>query len=154
MGTMVTPGQPLFYLETPGQPELHAWVAESLLPYISVGQRFDVTVDALKKTVSGVVREIVPQAETTTRTVLVKIALAPDKDLVNGMFGRFNISYGSYSTLVIPRRSVREVGQIRVVDVVRPDGRISRRFVTLGKVHGDLVEVLSGLTAGEEVLVP
>ncbi|MGC8719232.1 MAG: efflux RND transporter periplasmic adaptor subunit [Thermodesulforhabdaceae bacterium] len=154
VGTMVTPGQPLFYLETPGQPELHAWVAESLLPYISVGQRFDVTVDALKKTVSGVVREIVPQAETTTRTVLVKIALAPDKDLVNGMFGRFNISYGSYSTLVIPRRSVREVGQIRVVDVVRPDGRISRRFVTLGKVHGDLVEVLSGLTAGEEVLVP
>jgi RND family efflux transporter MFP subunit len=154
VGTMVTPGQPLFYIETPGQPELHAWVAESLLPYIAVGQRFDVTVDALKKTIPGVVREIVPQAETATRTVLVKIALSPDKDLVNGMFGRFNISYGSYSTLVIPRRSVREVGQIRVVDVVKPDGSLSRRFVTIGRVHGDLVEVLSGLTAGEEVFVP
>jgi len=154
VGTMVSPGQPLFYIESPSQPELHAWVAESLLPFISVGERFDVTVDALKRTIPGVVREIVPQSESPTRTVLVKIALPPDKELVNGLFGRFTISYGSYSTLVVPKQTVREVGQVRIVHVRKSDGSISRRFVTVGRIHGDLVEVLTGLTAGEEVIVP
>jgi len=154
VGTMVSPGQPLFYIESPSQPELHAWVAESLIPFISVGERFDVTIDAIKRTIPGVVREIVPQSESPTRTVLVKIALPPDKELVNGLFGRFTISYGSYSTLVIPKQAVKEVGQVRIVYVRKSDGSISRRFVTVGRTHGDLVEVLTGLTAGEEVIVP
>ena len=154
VGTMVSPGQPLFYIESPSQPELHAWVAESLIPFISVGERFDVTIDAIKRTIPGVVREIVPQSESPTRTVLVKIALPPDKELVNGLFGRFTISYGSYSTLVIPKKALREVGQVRIVHVRKSDGSISRRFVTVGRTHGDLVEVLTGLTAGEEVIVP
>jgi RND family efflux transporter MFP subunit len=154
VGTMVSPGQPLFYIESPSQPELHAWVAESLIPFISVGERFDVTIDAIKRTIPGVVREIVPQSESPTRTVLVKIALPPDKELVNGLFGRFTISYGSYSTLVIPKQAVKEVGQVRIVHVRKSDGSISRRFVTVGRTHGDLVEVLTGLTAGEEVIVP
>jgi multidrug efflux pump subunit AcrA (membrane-fusion protein) len=154
VGTMVSPGQPLFYIESPSQPELHAWVAESLIPFISVGERFDVTIDAIKRTIPGVVREIVPQSESPTRTVLVKIALPPDEELVNGLFGRFTISYGSYSTLVIPKQAVKEVGQVRIVHVRKSDGSISRRFVTVGRTHGDLVEVLTGLTAGEEVIVP
>jgi len=154
VGTMVSPGQPLFYIESPSQPELHAWVAESLIPFISVGERFDVTIDAIKRTIPGVIREIVPQSESPTRTVLVKIALPPDKELVNGLFGRFTISYGSYSTLVIPKKALREVGQVRIVHVRKSDGSISRRFVTVGRTHGDLVEVLTGLTAGEEVIVP
>jgi multidrug efflux pump subunit AcrA (membrane-fusion protein) len=154
VGTMVSPGQPLFYIESPSQPELHAWVAESLIPFISVGERFDVTIDAIKRTIPGVVREIVPQSESPTRTVLVKIALPPDKELVNGLFGRFTISYGSYSTLVIPKQAVKEVGQVRIVYVRKSDGSISRRFVTVGRTHGDLVEVLTGLTAGEDVIVP
>jgi multidrug efflux pump subunit AcrA (membrane-fusion protein) len=154
VGTMVSPGQPLFYIESPSQPELHAWVAESLIPFISVGERFDVTIDAIKRTIPGVVREIVPQSESPTRTVLVKIALPPDKELVNGLFGRFTISYGSYSTLVIPKQAVKEVGQVRIVYVRKSDGGILRRFVTVGRTHGDLVEVLTGLTAGEEVIVP
>lgn len=154
VGTTVSPGQPLFYIESSGQPELHAWVAESLLPHISVGQQLDVTVDAIRKTVQGTIREVVPQSETSTRTVLVKIALSSDDELVNGMFGRFVITHGSYSTLVVPKNAIKEVGQIRLVQVAKPDGSVSRRFVTLGKIRGDVVEVLSGLDEGEEVLVP
>lgn len=154
VGMMVSPGQPLFYIETPGQPELHAWVAESLLPYISVGQKLEVMIDAVRRKVSGTIREIVPQSESPARTVLVKIALPPERDLVNGMFGRFNVTCGTYSTLVIPRDAVKEVGQIRIVNVVKPDGSMVRRFITIGRVREDLVEVLSGLDDGEKVVVP
>ncbi len=153
-GAMVSPGQPLFYIETRGQPELHTWVAESLLPYLSRGQSVDVSVDAINKRLSGTVREIVPQSETSSRTVLVKVSLPPDDALVNGLFGRFSLTYGTYRTLVVPTRAVRKVGQLRLLSVVNPDGSTSRRFVTVGKTHGEMVEILSGVTVGEEVLVP
>jgi multidrug resistance efflux pump len=154
VGDMVGPGQVLFLLETPSHPELHAIVSESLLPHISVGQDLEVYVDALHRTLEGRVREIVPRADPATRTVLVKVALPPREGLVSGLFGRLRVPYGRYETLVVPKKCVRSVGQLHLVDVRGPDGHPTRRFVTLGEVHNEMVEVLSGLKEGEEVALP
>ena len=154
VGDMASPAQPLFLLETPSQLELHAFLSESLIPRIGLGQAMEVHVDALNRTFSGVVREIVPKSDPSTRTVLVKVTLSSDPELVNGLFGRLRVPYGKYDALVAPIRAVREVGQLMLVDVVGPDGDPQRRFVTLGQGHEDLVEVLSGLQEHEEVVVP
>ena len=55
---------------------------------------------------------------------------------------------------MVPQKAVREVGQLYLVDVLNEEGYPMRRFVTLGKHHDDVVEILSGLNAGEEVVVP
>ena len=62
--------------------------------------------------------------------------------------------YGKYEALVAPKEAVREVGQLYLVNVLDHEGYPQRRFVTLGKDHGDLVEILSGLNEGEEVVFP
>ncbi len=154
VGDMATPGQPLFFLEIPAHPELHAFVSDSLIPRLRIGQELKVHIDALDRNLRGTLREIVPQSDPSTRTVLAKVALPPDFDLVNGLFGRLFVPCGEYETLVAPKEAVREVGQLYLVNVLDQEGYSQRRFVTLGKEHGDLVEILSGLNEGEEVVVP
>jgi HlyD family secretion protein len=153
-GDMVMPGQTLFVIETSAEPELHAVVAESLVAEIKPGQKLDVWIDALQQTLPGTVREIVPQADPRTRTLLVKIALPPQPGLVSGQFGKLTVPTGTYQALVIPARAVRQVGQLQLVDVVDDRGVPHRRFVTLGRTRSDLVEVLSGLKPAERVVIP
>jgi multidrug efflux pump subunit AcrA (membrane-fusion protein) len=154
IGDMASPAQPLFMLETASHMELHAFLSESLIPRIALGQELEVRIDALDRTFPGVVREIVPKSDPTTRTVSVKVTLPPDAGLVNGLFGRLSVPYGTYEALVVPRQTVREVGQLMLVEVVGSDGHPQRRFVTLGQAHDGLVEVLSGLQENEAVVVP
>lgn len=152
-GDMVTPGQPLFVIETAAEPEFHAVVAESLVAGMKLGQKLDVRIDALHKTLPGTIREIIPQADPRTRTLLVKLSLPPEADLVSGQFGILSVPTGTYQAMTIPARAVRQVGQLRLVDVVDAQGVPHRRFVTIGRSHDDLVEVLSGLKAAERVAV-
>lgn len=154
VGDMASPGQPLFFLETPSHPEFHASVSESLLPRLRVGEKAAVRIDALDRVFQGEIREIVPMSDPATRTVLVKVDLPAEPDLVNGLFGRFEAPYGQVERLVAPVRALRRVGQLDLVDVVDSEGRPLRRFVTLGERRGDVVEVLSGLKENEEVIVP
>ncbi len=152
-GDMVTPGQPLFTIETAAEPEFHAVVAESLVAGVKLDQKLDVHIDALGQTLPGTVREIIPQADPRTRTLLVKISLPLQAGLVSGQFGTLAVPTGTYQALVIPRRAVRQVGQLQLVNVVDDHGVPHRRFVTLGRSHGDLVEVLSGLKPAERVVI-
>jgi len=152
-GDMVMPGQPLFTIEKSAEPEFHAIVAESLVAGVKLDQKVEVRIGALQQTLQGTVREIVPQADPRTRTLLVKIALPPQADLVSGQFGTLAVPTGTYQALVIPARAVRHVGQLQLVDIVDNKGVPHRRFVTLGRPHGDLVEVLSGLKPTERVAV-
>lgn len=153
-GDMALPGQPLFQLETPAHPVLHAFVAESYLPKLRIGQKLDIQVDTLGRTFTGKINEIVPQADSATRNVLVKVGMSPQPDLVNGLFGRLLLPIGEYQTLVVPVEAVQQVGQLNLVDAVDAEGYPVRRFVTLGQRHDGLVEVLSGLQENEEVRIP
>jgi HlyD family secretion protein len=154
VGDMVTPGQPLFLLDIAAQPQLHAYIAESLIAHLRVSQILKVEIDALSATLEGSVAEIVPQAEPASRTTLVKISLTPMPTLVTGLYGRVRIPYGTYRSLVIPEAAVQEVGQLHLVTVLDINGYPHRRFVTLGKRHEGLVEILTGLQEGEQVVLP
>ncbi len=153
VGDIVTPGQPLFVLESHAQPEFQAVVSESLIGHLSVGTSLNVYVDALKNTYQGSVREVIPQADPATRTVLVKVSLPQTPRPVSGLFGRLMIQTGQYEALVIPSNALQKVGQLHLVQVLDADGYPRRRFITLGKTHDQLVEVLSGLQEGEAVVV-
>lgn len=153
-GDMASPGQPLFFLETPSRPELHAALSESLIQYLKTGQDLEVRIDAMNLTVDGKVREIAPRSDPNSRTVLVKVSLPAEQHFVNGLFGRLRIPYSQYYALVIPSIAVSEVGQLPMVEVIDMDGYPQRRIVTLGERHGNLIEVLSGLKENEEVILP
>jgi multidrug efflux pump subunit AcrA (membrane-fusion protein) len=100
------------------------------------------------------VREILPQSDPRSRTMLVKVSLPAQPGLITGQFGTLDVPTGTYSALTVPCRAIRQVGQLHLADAVDAGGLPHRRFVTLGPQHGEVVEVLSGLKQNESVVVP
>lgn len=152
-GDMATPGQVLVTLFDPKRMQLVASVRESLTRKLRPGQDIGVRIEGLDKECSGTVSEIVPEAETASRTFQVKVTGPCPTGIYSGMFGRILIPLEEEQVLVIPRRALRKVGQLELVDVAE-GGRAVRRAIRTGRTLGERVEVLSGLREGEEVVLP
>jgi membrane fusion protein, multidrug efflux system len=152
-GDTVTPGQPLVTLFDPTHMQLVASVRESLTHRLQVGQNIGVQVEGLSKQCVGKVSEIVPEAQSASRSFQVKVTGPCPPGIYSGMFGRLLIPLQEEEVLVIPREAVQEIGQLEMVDVVR-DGQRSRRAVRTGRTLDKNVEVLSGLREGEQVELP
>lgn len=152
VGDMVTPGQLLATLYNPAQMQLVASVRESLTHRLQVGQDIGVRLEGLNKECSGTVSEIVPEAESASRSFQVKVTGPCPSGIYSGMFGRILIPLDEEDVLVIPRAAVRRIGQLEQVDVV-DNGQTKRRSIRTGRTFGDEMEVLSGLSEGEKVLI-
>ena len=99
------------------------------------------------------VAEIVPSVDSASRTYIVKLDLPATPQLRSGMFGRAIFPLAMQKVVAIPFAALMERGQMQSVFVVE-DGVAHTRLVTTGRRAGAAVEVLSGLNAGEKVVVP
>jgi len=149
-GDLAYPGRPLFVLHNPRGLRLEAHVGEGLIGRVGRNQPVEVELTALSRVVQGTVEEIVPLADSLSRSFLVRVALPETEGLYPGMFGRLRLPLGDRSTVLVPRAAVSRVGQLHTVRVL-DEGRWVRRYVTLGPPAGEFVEVLSGLE-GEETI--
>jgi len=152
-GALAVPSAQLLTIEREGAYRLEASVEESLLSAIRVGQPVSVTLDGVDRTIEARVSEIVPTVDAASRSYTVKIDLPAVPALRSGVFGHASFSLGSRSPLTVPVSAVTERGQLQSV-VVAENGVAHTRLITMGQKNKDQVEVLSGLTAGENVIVP
>ncbi|MGD1276309.1 MAG: efflux RND transporter periplasmic adaptor subunit [Tepidisphaeraceae bacterium] len=152
VGDMVTPGQPLVTVYDPHRMQLVASVRESLARRLKVGQEIGVRLDAMDRQCTGQVSEMVPDAQSASRTFQVKVTGPCPPGLYTGMFGRIIIPLQDQDVLVIPASAIRRVGQLELVDVVEGPV-VCRRAIRTGQTLGDDREVLSGLKAGEKVVL-
>jgi membrane fusion protein, multidrug efflux system len=153
-GTMATPGAPLITIEDDSQYRLEAAVEESRIGHIQANDRVQVRIDALGGLeLTGRVSEIVPTADPASRSHTVKIDLPAQPSLRSGSYGRASFAAGQTQAITIPLRAVIERGQLVSVFVVDDSGAARVRFIKTGKPYGDRVEVLSGLSDGELIVV-
>ncbi len=150
---MVTPGQMLVTLYNPKRMQLVAGVRESLRNRLQIGQSIGVQVEGMLKQCSGTISEIVPEAQSASRSFQVKVTGPCPAGIYSGMFGRILIPLEEEEVLVIPRRAVHEVGQLALVEVFE-QGHIVRRTIRIGRVFGGNVEVISGLRRENESSCP
>ena len=151
-GDTVQPGQVLLTLFDPTRMQLVASVRESLTHRLQVGQAIGVFVEALGKQCQGNVSEIVPEADSASRTFAVKVTGPCPPGIYSGMFGRLVIPLDEQEVLIVPGGAIRRIGQLDVVEVAQGSA-VHRRTVRLGRTFGDAVEVLSGLRPGEQVVI-
>jgi membrane fusion protein, multidrug efflux system len=156
-GNLATPGAPLLTIERDGY-RLEASVEESKLSSIRLGQPVSVTLDGINHTFDARVSEIVPAVDAASRAYTVKIDLPGEPSLRSGIFGHARFRLGSRQVLAIPFAAVSERGQLQSVFVeeqgVEEHGLARTRLITLGDKSKDEVEVLSGLSAGDKVILP
>jgi RND family efflux transporter MFP subunit len=153
-GDTVTPGTVLLNLYNPSRMQMVATVRESLATRLQVGQKLGGRLESLNHECEATVSEIVPEAQTASRSFQVKVTGPCPPGVYSGMFGRIFIPLGEEEVVTIPTAAVFHIGQLDMVQVL--DTRTSaslRRAVQLGrKLDGDY-EVLSGLKPGERVIL-
>jgi RND family efflux transporter MFP subunit len=144
---------PIFTIEDTRSYRLEVTVDESDIRLVHVGQAAPLTIDALGNVqLSGKVVQIVPAADTASRSFLVKVELPADVRLRSGLFGRAHFPRGERSALLIPSTSLVERGQLQGVYVLGANQIAGLRYIALGKSSGGRVEVLSGLQDGEKLV--
>ncbi len=115
-GDMANPSFAIMKLFDPKAMELEVPIPESLISQVGVGSKVTYTVDALKKTFNGVLKEIVPSVNTQTRTFLAKVNIEAQENLMPGMFGTVMIPLGkTQKSLYIPEELIIKTGQIESV---------------------------------------
>lgn len=153
-GDTSRPGVPLLVLYDATSLRLEAPVLEQLAVKLRAGDELKVYIDSLGREVVSTVDEIVPQADAPSRSFLVKASVPRSEDLYEGMFGRLRIPSGQRRHLCLATDAIQTVGQLEFVEVVLPDDRIERRFIKTGRLGmPGRIEVLSGLKAGERVIL-
>ncbi|MCS6817196.1 MAG: efflux RND transporter periplasmic adaptor subunit [Blastocatellia bacterium] len=155
VGMLATPGTPLLTIEDDTRYRLEVTVPESQIAAVRLGDAVPVEIDALGSSpLLGRVAEIIPAADPMSRSYTVKVDLPTDRAaaLRSGLYGKARFRIGQRRAITIPRAAVLERGQLIGVYVVEDSNQVRFRLITLGKVHGDRVEVLSGLTEGERIV--
>jgi RND family efflux transporter MFP subunit len=152
-GALSAPGVPLVDVEQTGNYRLEAIVEESRLGAVKQGAMTTVTVDAIATPFTGRVVEIAPAVDPGSRAFVARIDLPANPALRGGLFGRARFSTGTRQVLAVPRAAVETQGQLQSV-MVEEGGVARARLVSLGAAREDTVEVLSGLRAGDRLILP
>ena len=134
--------------------------AEGDLAALKVGQAATVAVDAIGATIEGTVAAIAPAASTTSGggsvvTYVVTVDLSdPPADARPGMTAKVTVTTDQATGVVsVPASALRGSNGAYQVLVMGADGATEARDVTVGLVTSEAVEVKSGLTAGETVVI-
>jgi len=153
-GSLVSPGIPLFIVEDTSRYQLEATLPAEALAIVKKNASARVELDALAdKSWTGKVAEIEAGADPASHTLKARIDLPKEAGVQSGMFGRAFVPRGEKRALMVPVAALVNRGQLRGLYVVGDGGLVHWRVVTLGKPLGNQVEVLSGLTGGEAVVL-
>lgn len=155
-GQAVERGTELFEIENLDTVLVSANVPEADVGRIRVGQRADVKVTSYPNVrFTGTVQSIGSRVDEKTRTLPVRVLVQnPGGRLRPQMFARVALAVGGRgrSALALPESAIGEDGKERFV-FVQEAGGYERRDVALGQTSGGMVEVRSGIKAGEPVVV-
>lgn len=153
-GDMALAGMPLAVIHNSAALRLEVAVPTQCARRIKLGNTVAVRIETLgADNLTGLIDEIVPEVDADTRTILIKASLPRAKGLQPGLFGWLDQACSRHEALLLPEKAVLKIGQLEIVKVL-VDGKVLTRHIRTGETHGKLIEVQSGLRAGETVILP
>lgn len=157
---LVSPGE-LVRAETPVMAlvkidplKLTAEVPERLAPWIKIGQRISLTVEAFPgQTHEGTIARISPAANPQTRAFPLEGRVPnAERHLKPGTFARVHIVTDRMETiLTVPANALQYRYGVNRVFIVNGD-RLQSKEIRIGDRLGERVEVLEGITAGQQIV--
>jgi membrane fusion protein, copper/silver efflux system len=155
-GQRVRAGEELYRIADHSHMWVIADVAESDLATLKIGTRAGTTIRAYPmQQLEGEVTFIYPEVRTETRTARVRIEIPnPDGRLKMGMYADVMFQSGTdeLPAVAVPISAIIDSGARQVVLVAKGEGRFEPRPVKVGRRGDGYVEILEGVTKGEEVV--
>ena len=159
-GDLVSPGKPLFSVESGNNFQAAAMIPESQITNIAKGDRVKVIIKSSGQEINGTISEYSHSAINTGGQYLTKINLAKKEIRNTKLFS------GMYVTVLLPNKkkaatiekitvhknAIVRQGQLTGLYTVNDNNTALLRWVRLGKSFGDQIEILSGLAADENYL--
>jgi len=152
VGDLAAPGKPLVELADLTALQIDADLPEATAARVKLGSRLEVRVDTVDRALTATVSEIAPGVDSASRTLRVKLDLPVAEGLMPGQFARLTVPLGECESLRVPASAVLSRGQLDLVFSV-VNQRAHLRLVTTGRRLGEEIEILSGLDAGDSVVV-
>lgn len=153
-GDTASPGDKLLSLYNPMSMRVEAAVREGLALDLELGQALSVEIPASGAVMTARIEELVPAADSGSRSFMVKAQVDYDGQLLPGMYARMLVPSGKRSVLLVPTDRVLNYGQLDIVWVGSAGGT-DRRFIRTGReIRPGMLEVISGLQEGELILPP
>lgn len=156
IGDLVQPGQSLFTIALDGKTEIRVPLDERNLSRLALQQPAVAIADAYPDKPFPVrISFIAPSIDPQRGTVEVRLSVDPVPDFLRqDMTVSVNIETDQRAkALVIPNDALANVKEDSAEVLLLRDGKIQRRVVKLGLRGLSASEVLSGLSAGDEILV-
>ena len=151
---------PIIVMADLQQPVLEVYLDEADLDKVAVGFEVEVIFDSLPDDMyTGHVIEVSPSLETISNVdaVLAGVQLDPDsfskpQSLPVGSNASVDVIGGrTQNAVLVPVEAVREIGTEEYAVFVMEGGEPKLRIVTVGLMDYTSAEILTGLSAGEEV---
>lgn len=145
---------PILHIMQINKLKVMANVSEQYYTSVKVGQPVSIEVDIFPGEVfEGKVSRINPALDAATRTFGVEITIPNGKERLRpGMYARATFSMGERENVMIPDQALqKQTGSSERYVYVIKGGVAEYRLVKDGRRVGDKIEILEGLTAGEQV---
>jgi RND family efflux transporter MFP subunit len=146
---------PVVKLSQNGLLRLDIPVPETNVPVVRLGKKVSVEVQALNKTFEGTVAGFADKVDDSTRTMITEVDVPnPKLEIVPGMYAYVSFPVmEKRSALAVPIQAVSREGNKAVAYRVNSGNRIEILPVTLGIETRNQLEILSGLSEGDRVVV-
>ena len=150
-GDLASPGQPILALADTSRLEIQSSVSGILYRSLHIGQKVAVISDG--RSVYATVLDLVGAADAMTHTHMVKLSLPADSTLQAGDYVSVEVPVTRRQVMVVPAAALLDRAGIPGVFVVDAQGIAHYRMVRPGQSTPEGVEILSGLSTGETVVV-
>lgn len=154
VGDYATVGQELVDVVRLDPLRLDFNVPETLLAHVKPRQKIDVSVGPYPgELFEGVITAIAPAIDVAGHSVAIRARLPnPELKLRPGLFAQVSVTMNvNPDALLVPEQAIWPIGQDKTIFVV-VDGKAAQRTVEIGARQNSQVEVVSGLSAGDEVV--
>jgi RND family efflux transporter MFP subunit len=151
-GDLASPGLPLVEIEDPKHLQVEIDIPEMLAQTVKVGTEVEVVMPGGEWTGPAPVKELAPAADPVSRTFHAKVTVPPGTPVRSGQFARVRLPGRPIEAILVPTTAVSNFGQIERIFTVEGT-RADLRIVKTGAVHGDRIEILSGLSNGDRIIV-
>lgn len=155
LGDYVTPLTPLTTLQTVDPQRASFQVPERYAQELAEGQTVSFSVAAIpERTFTGQVDFVDPRVRLPGRTITVKAVVEnPERSLMPGMFIEARLATQVRpNAVVVPEEAILPLGGQTYVWAITPENTADRVQVQLGVRRPGIVEVRSGLSAGDRVV--
>lgn len=158
-GSMANPGMPMLVIEQPGNYQVAATISEADIANVKQGAEAQIVIKSTGKLIKGIVTEVSPSSTFSGGQYVIKVTISEsDKaDVYSGMYATVSIpttvSATKENIALVPASAIVYKDQLTGLYTTTENQTALLRWVRLGKVQGDHVEITSGLRSDEQFIL-